>query len=112
MGPGWSAARKSLQMGRFDARDGKTVKIAFFIEEDEDTFQFTDARVEPAVLDVSWAPDAEFDSPSRNRIWIELVAAPGMTPARFVRAHPIEVTLSTNDPEVPEWTFSVLLQAN
>ena len=107
IGPGWSASTKQLRMGRFDAAAGKTVKISFLVEEDEDTFQFTDVHIEPAILDVSWEVDAAFESPTHKRIRIEVAAAPGITPGRWVDDETVKVTLSTNDPEVVEWPFSV-----
>ena len=112
IGPGWLAASKLLDLGRFEAREGKSVKLGMFIEEDNDSFQFTDVHVEPPVLDVSWENDRGFESPTRRRIWIEVVAPEGMTPLRRDTVDPIKVVMSTNDPKVSEWTFFVALQAN
>lgn len=112
IGPGWLAASKMLDLGRFESRDGKTVKLGMFVEEESGGFQFTDVHVEPPVLDVSWERDSEFESPTRHRIWIQVVAPAGMTPVRRDSADPIKVVMSTNDPNVPEWTFFVALQAN
>lgn len=112
VGPGWNGSMRLLQLGRFDAAEGKSLKLSFFAEKLGGDFQFTDVRVEPPVLDVSWEDDPEFESGNRKRIRLTLSTLPDMTPARWVREDPILVTMTTNDPEVPEWGFSVTLQAN
>lgn len=112
VGPGWQGSLKLLQMGRFDAEQGKSVKLSFFAETEQDDFEFTGARVEPPVLHVTWEEDSEFDAETRRRIWVTVSTVPDMMPARFVLEDPVHVVLMTNDPEVPEWDFIVSLQAN
>lgn len=112
VGPGWQGSLKLLQMGRFDAEQGKSVKLSFFAESNGDDFEITDVRVEPPVLNVSCEVDSDFESETRRRIWITVATVPDMTPARFVLEDPVHVVLLTNDPEVPEWGFAVTLQAN
>lgn len=109
VGPGWHAALKLLELGRFDAADGKTVSVSFLVAEED--FQFTGVTVDPPVLEITWEEDATFESRTRRRIRVDVSAPPGMSPARWVREEPIQVSLATTDPDVPEWEFIVSLHA-
>lgn len=112
VGPGWYSGPRLLRMGRFEAAEGKTVRLSVFTDAGEEPFTFTDVTVEPPVLDVTWERDEDFGSETRERIYLYVTAPAGMTPGRWSDDAAVSVQLGTNNPRVESVNMSVELQAN
>lgn len=113
VGTGWFQAQQLLEMGRFTAAEGKTVRLSVFVIGADGSLEFAEPQVEPPVLNVSLKRDESFGGAGgRQRFLVTIEAPAGITPGRWSGDSAVQVTLNSNHPEAPTARFSVSLQAD
>lgn len=113
VGSGWYQGSQILEMGRFQAAEGKTVNLSIFSPATEVPLEFTAVDVEPPVIEVTVKRDESFGaSGGRQRFLLTVSAPPGITPGRWSQETAVLVTLHSNHPDAPVAKFHVSLQAD
>ncbi len=113
VGSGWFQARQLLEMGRFQADAGKSVKLSLFVMGADETLEFAEPQVEPPILNVILVRDENFGGAGGRQRFLMTVDAPaGLTPGRWSDDSAVQVTLNSNHPEAATARFHVSLQAD
>ena len=112
LGPGWQDSSQTLNIKPFPADKGKTVHMSLFVNGLDQDLAFEPPRVEPPVIQASITPDPSYQVPGKRRYRITIDAPAGMEPGRWHDESAVNVTLKSDHPDSPEFTFKVALQAD
>ena len=102
-GGDFQASRSLIDLKRFKSADGKTVRLFVSLEPFGQDLQFLEVLSESKNLTVTLQKDPKSVGEKRERYFMVIQAAPGITPGTNYTAElPDKLTLKTNHPDVPD----------
>ncbi|HUG90510.1 MAG TPA: DUF1573 domain-containing protein [Planctomycetaceae bacterium] len=104
----WNEEVQRATLDKFPASQGKTGVLLLFIEAPEGQEAHIEVVEDPASnIRATIEKDAAPQSGNRARFRLTLEVPPGLPPITAIRETAPRVTLKTNHPAVPEYTFQV-----
>jgi len=111
MGQAWMEEVQAVVLGTFDATQGRATRLALHVYvPDEFDFQFQGTEVDPNVLQIDIARDANFKGKGR-RYFLSLAYPAGGPLMDRQLENAATVRLLTNHPEIPALEFRVTFNA-
>jgi hypothetical protein len=104
----WSLRHMAINLGEFDAKQGASASLLLFVRglEDEE-FEITSVKSDPADLQVELKPDPTFQGGGRKKYELQFKVPPGRRPETRAVSRPASVEIKTNHPEAGTLRFRI-----
>lgn len=98
----------AINLGEFDAKQGASASLLLFVRglEDEE-FEITSVKSDPADLQVELKPDPTFQGGGRKKYELQFKVPPGRRPETRAVSRPASVEIKTNHPEAGTLRFRI-----
>jgi hypothetical protein len=103
----WDPTSMHLNLGEFQAKEGKDVTLSMFVEGLEGSLEVLDQQVEPSLLKFEVKKDESFVSTNKQRYLLKFSIPADNPPVSYGRGNLAKVKIRTNHPQAKEIEFKV-----